>query len=199
MIPRAAAALRAPERPPILCAMPNHAAAVALEVPTHLVDRLRRLAAVQGESVRSLTPLVVRALQAGLADFADAQAEANARAGQYTADGVPVDEAHRLVRRDGQLALGSRRIARRSDARGGRRQADQPQTPPRLVDQVLALVEAGVAAREVADQLDQAGHRTPGGRRWSAAAVQQLVRLETDRRAGVAWTPAALAPGDTPP
>ncbi|MCB9523761.1 MAG: hypothetical protein H6702_10360 [Myxococcales bacterium] len=165
---------------------------VALEVPTGLADRLRRLAVSRGQSPEALGPLVLEALQVGLHALADAE-RIRDEAPTEPAPGLAPAEARRLVRRDGALTTGSRMGQdRRGGQRGGRRRADQPAEAPRLVDRILSQIDAGVAPRDIAARLQGEGVLTAGGKPWTAAAIQQLVRLETDRRAHRAWTPAAL-------
>ena len=169
----------------------------SIELTHKMLDRVRRLASARGQSITEPRPLVLDALARGLARW-----EAQSRLDEDTlapASGPVVEvrvaqpEARRIVRRDGTLAFGSRtEMDRRGTDRGGRRAADRRDARQVVVDRVLSEIEAGLDAKCIAEGLTMDGFTTAGGRPWTKAAIQQLLRLEMDRRAHTAWTPVAL-------
>ena len=170
----------------------------SIELTHKMLDRVRRLASARAQSITEPRPLVLDALARGLASW-EAQSRSDEADTIAPASGPVVEvrvaqpEARRIVRRDGTLAFGSRtEVDRRGTDRGGRRAVDRRDARQVVVDRVLSEIEAGLDAKCIAEGLTMDGFTTAGGRPWTKAAIQQLLRLEMDRRAHTAWTPVAL-------
>jgi hypothetical protein len=160
-----------------------------------MLDRLRRLASVRDRSLESVQSLAVEAIERGVHTF---ESQAPPRLGPPTPPSPVLGlsasgESRRIVRREGKLTFGTREaVDRREVARGGRRTEDRREARQVVVDRVLAEVEQGHTPKAIAAGLTADGITTAGGNPWNGAAIQQLIRLEMDRRAHSAWTPTAL-------